>query len=178
MSKYGNFDLAMDSFYHQENLCIEGMRELYFPIDNSYEEYSYLLPKKDINIDVNNSSVGGIFPMNITSAYENSKNAFRFMVYIVGAPPSLSNFKFDIYCNFECLPNAEFLNYMPVVTNTEEVSSVEKKRMILEVQEKPIMKANEVNIVKEEPSFWQRVINKLKNNVPGIKQLIQNNIIK
>ena len=46
LDKYGNFDLAMDSFYHQENLCIEGMRELYFPIDNSYEEYVKLFNEK------------------------------------------------------------------------------------------------------------------------------------
>ena len=38
MAKYGNFDLAMDSFYHQEYMVLDGLRQLYFPLDNSFEE--------------------------------------------------------------------------------------------------------------------------------------------
>ena len=54
LSKYGNFDLAMDSFYHQENLVLEGMRELYFPLDNSHEEYTKLAGNSTIGLIIHN----------------------------------------------------------------------------------------------------------------------------
>ena len=34
--KYGNFDLAMDSHYHQQNYILDGIRLLYFPIEVLY----------------------------------------------------------------------------------------------------------------------------------------------
>ena len=61
LAKYGNFDLAMDSFYYQENLCIEGMRQLYFPIDNSYEEYTKLFNPGLVNIDALTPNPSGIW---------------------------------------------------------------------------------------------------------------------
>ena len=58
LSKYGNFDLAMDSFYHQENLCLEGIRQLYFPIDNSYEEYTKIFDQNCVESYSTTTSYG------------------------------------------------------------------------------------------------------------------------
>ena len=161
LDKYGNFDLAMDSFYHQENLCIEGMRELYFPIDNSYEEYVKLLNPSLIT-GIRKHGVNDAIPV-LSADEDYLKNGFRYMIYVLGAPPSSSCFKCDIYCNFECLPNAEFL---------------EKKEATLIIQQKPVMKISESEkIVPRMPSIWERMKQKFSNALPGIGKLIANGLV-
>lgn len=132
--KYSNFDLAMDSFYHQETNCIKGLREIYFPLDNTYEEYT--------------KTIGSLNEMKIMEplgVLDNRrgftglcKTGFQKMVYVLGAPPNSSCFKVDIYCNFETLPNASFLNYMPVSLTQKNVSPEVKKQSIAIVQKTPI----------------------------------------
>ena len=173
-AKYGNFDLAMDSFYHQENLCLEGLRQLYFPIDNSYEEYSKL---------INNSCAEQVYSNNdeenlkisIELDPDNYKSGFNFFIYTLGAPSS-SCLKLDIYCNYECLPNASFLNYMPTSVSTYGMNSKEKKETLDIVQSKPIMKANEVLEVKTPAnmgwkSYMKDMAKRFKNSLPGMGKL-------
>ena len=171
LDKYGNFDLAMDSFYHQENLCIEGMRELYFPIDNSYEEYVKLL-NGNLVTGVHTENVNDNIPI-FTTDEDYLKNGFRYMIYVLGAPPSTACFKCDIYCNFECLPNAEFLNYLPLTLNLDPTTAEEKKEATLIIQQKPVMKISETNkIATTKPSIWERMKSKFKNALPNIGKLI------
>ena len=77
IGKYGNFDLAMDSFYHQENLCLEGIRELYFPLDNSYEEYSKLINENAVS-DACITGPGNNVP-SIDLNYDQYKSGFNFL---------------------------------------------------------------------------------------------------
>lgn len=133
LSKYTNFDLAMDSFYHQENNCISGLREIYFPLDNNYEEYEKLVSSVS---DLATFPVGNY---DQTKNFKNiGKNGFQQLVYVLGAPPSSACFKVDIYCNFETLPNASFLNYMPVSLTQKHISPEIKKQSIAIVQKNPI----------------------------------------
>ena len=171
-SKYGNFDLAMDSFYHQENLTLEGVRELYFPIDNSFEEYVRVTDGSHLSM-VNGDNVS------VTSDQDYYKSGFNWFVYALGAPANSACFKVDIYCNFECLPNASFLNYLPLTMNPMGVSSQEKRRANMIVQQKPVMKLNEEGVTKitTMPSIWEKLKNKFSNKLPGIGKLIANGII-
>lgn len=169
IAKYGNFDLAMDSFYHQENLVLEGMRELYFPLDNSYEEYTKLVGIDDVQFrfDSNDAS---IFTIDDTDLY---KSGFNFFVYVLGAPPSSACFKVDIYCNYECLPNASFLNYLPLSMNAGTISNAEKKSAISIVQQKPVMNLKEKgSAMTNKPSIWEKMKNKFANSLPGIGKLL------
>lgn len=168
-AKYGNFDLAMDSFYHQENLCLEGMRELYFPLDNSYEEYTKLARAGDITVmELQPSGTG--FYINDTDVYKSGFNQF---VYVLGAPPSSACFKVDIYCNYECLPNASFLNYLPLSMNASSISNIEKKNAISVVQQKPIMSTKDSTALTiQEPSIWEKLKKKFSNSLPGIGKLL------
>jgi len=166
LAKYGNFDLAMDSFYHQENMCIEGSRMLYFPLDNSYEEYMKVTDDSTIADSTSGSSV--VF----TVAEDYYKSGFNWFFYTLGAPASSNCFKVDIYCNFECLPNAQYLNYMPITLNPYVLSNEEKKRMNLIVQSKPVLKANEeggegVQV----PSLFNKMIKKFDNGLPSLDKL-------
>lgn len=137
LQKYGNFDLAMDSFYHQETNSINGLREIYFPLDNTYEEYTKAIG------DIDGLSTGSYGSYDTIPYLSNTgKCGFQQMVYILGAPPSSSCFKIDIYCNFETLPNAEFLNYMPISLTPKTISPEIKKQSISIVQQSPITDLN------------------------------------
>ena len=175
LAKYGNFDLAMDSFYHQENLCIEGMRQLFFPVDNSYEEYVKLFKE---NLPTYNI-VGSNDNLKITTDSDYLKNGFRYMIYTLGAPPNSACFKVDIYCNFECLPNAEFLNYLPLSINVDSTTQEQKKEATLIVQQKPIMKINEIETRTpgNQPSIWRKMYDKFKSSLPGIGKLVAQGLI-
>ena len=92
--------------------------------------------------------------------------------YSLGALPSSNCFKVDIYCNFECLPNAKYLNYMPITLNPYVISNEEKKRMNLAVQQKPVLKANEeagegIQI----PSLFNKMIKKFDNGLPNLDKI-------
>lgn len=176
LAKYGNFDLAMDSFYHQENLCLEGIRELYFPLDNSYEEYTQLANINKANLVWNRERNDFQLMFNDTDSY---KSGFNYFVYVLGAPASSACFKVDIYCNFECLPNSSFLNYLPLSMNADSISNNEKKNAIAVVQQKPIMSVKDSNaLVVSKPSIWEKLKNKFKNALPGIGKLITKGIVE
>ena len=80
--------------------------------------------------------------INIETKRDVLRNGFRYMIYVLGAPPSTACFKCDIYCNFECLPNAEFLNYLPLTLNLDPTTTEEKIKYINIIKKKPIMKIN------------------------------------
>ena len=169
LAKYGNFDLAMDAFYRQENLCLEGIRQLYFPLDNSYEEYTRLMNDNLIKVTPINNT-GTRYKIESTEDY--LKNGFRQVVYVLGAPADQACFKLDIYCNFECLPASPFLNYLPLSMSTESISNIEKKNAISIVQQKPIMNIKDNMALTTKPSIWEKLKQKFKNSLPGIGKLI------
>ena len=171
ISKYGNFDLAMDSFYHQENLCLEGLRMLYFPIDNSFEEYTRTVDGTHVNLSRTPESTQLIF----SADQDYYKSGFNWLIYVLGAPPRSNCFKIDIYCNYECLPNAKFLNYIPLTMNPMNTSSDEKRKANLIVQQKPITKIGEN--IKVMPDIWYKMKNKFSNNLPSLGKLTRLGII-
>ena len=163
LSKYGNFDLAMDSFYHQENLCIEGIRQLYFPIDNSYEEYTKIFDQNCVESFSVSTEYGPVIQIDP----DNYKSGFNFFIYTMGAPQGAC-LKLDIYCNFECLPNATFLNYMPVSVSSYGISNQDKKEAINIIQEKPIMKSNEYIEVQTPASLgWKGYLSNMAKRIGG-----------
>ena len=174
-AKYGNFDLAMDSFYHQENLCLEGLRQLYFPLDNSYEEYCKLINDDSI-ASITHEIDDNLTPQTTVNLDpDNYKSGFKFFIYTLGAPftPCL---KVDIYCNYECLPNAKFLNYMPTSVSTFGLNSKDKKEILDIVQKKPIMKANEIVEVKTPgnmgwKNYMKDMAKRFKNGLPPMAKL-------
>lgn len=177
--KYTNFDLAMDSFYHQENMLVEGLRMIYFPLDNSYEEYVPTNIINGLNFTYDTVTEGTGNKMDISLKDKDAlRDGFNFFFYTLGGPTNTSCIKVDIYCNFECLPNAEFLNYLPLYTNPETISTQEKKEFIKYVQENPIMKAGEMQdkIVKSESGF-SKIMGKLGKFIPGINELMRMGVI-
>ena len=173
IQKYGNFDLAMDSFYHQENLCLEGIRQLYFPIDNSFEEYVRMTDGANITLEEISNKIY------FKSDQDYIKNGFNWMIYVLGAPANSACFKLDVYLNFECLPSASFLNYIPITLSPMGTSSEEKRKANLIVQQKPIMKLSETNDYSPAPmpNIWYKLKKKFGGYMPGIAKLITKGIV-
>lgn len=164
LAKYGNFELARDSYYHQENACLEGLRMLYFPIDNSYEEYCNITNQDNID----GAEVAG----GTVEVIRKEKMAFNWMFWAVGTPANKNCFKIDIFCNFECLPDPAFLNYMPISAYPFMLSPDEKKKFIMLVQSRPILKLNEErDDIIEVPDLFLKMISKFKNGLPGFDRL-------
>lgn len=175
IKKYANFDLAMDSFYHQENLCLEGIRELYFPIDNTFEEYMKTLSTNYCTCTMDDQN---FMACNLYSDQDYYKSGFNQMIYVLGAPINSACFKVDVYLNFECLPNAEFLNYMPITPNNVCIDPHYKKQAIAETQRNSIGKATETTKGNEvKPSIWKKLKEKFGNSLPNIGKLIAKGLI-
>lgn len=168
LSKYGIFDYALDAFYSKTNMTLEGVRMLYFPIDNSYEEYTKVM--NDSILAVEDGLVDGKVVFNPSRDYY--KGVFNWFFWAQGCPSATACFKADIYCNFECLPNARFLNYMPVSINNVYIPVDKRKEWIMSIQQHPIMKANE-DITGEVgiPDIFIKMIRKFKNGLPGFDRL-------
>lgn len=167
IAKYGNFDYAEDSFYHSQNMTLEGVRALYFPLDNSYEEYYKVMDQTVVS-----GEGGDGDPIEFSISDNVYKAGFNWLFYASGAPIASNCFKIDIYCNFECLPNASFLNYMPISLTPFTTSPEEKKRAIVIAQNKPIMKAGE-NTYDDvaTPNLFNKMIKKFDNGLPGFDKL-------
>jgi hypothetical protein len=180
LSKYGNFELARDSFYHQENMAVEGLRMLYFPVDNSFEEYvkTFDTSLGDYSL---NPVYGNIWNNGTLKCQQDYyKSGFNFFFYSINAPPETACFKVDIYCNYECLPNASFLNYLPLSMNAKGISSKEKQKANMIVQQKPVMKANEgIDKVSMNgmPSMWGKLKNAFGGELPELAKMFGKGIM-
>lgn len=167
LAKYSNLEYIRDSYYYQENSCLEGIRALYFPIDNSYEEYVRTCDGKEMGYSGQADANRPIFK--ISESY--FKSGFNWFFYAMNAPPSTNCFKVDIFCNFECLPNSRFLNYMPVSVNPCYITPEEKKKIIMLLQSKSIFKLNEGGECDFRPGIINKMIKKFKNGLPGFDKL-------
>mgnify|MGYP006391931457 FL=1 len=154
LEKYGDFELARDSYYHQENSCIEGVRLLYFPIDNAYEEYTKVLDNTTVAmIEIDASADQYQYSLD----FDTYKSGFNWFFFAQGAPYG-NCFKIDVYLNFECLPRAQFLSYMPITINPYLIPASLKKKFIMMTQNKPIGKAGDENEEGDIPDIFLKMV--------------------
>lgn len=167
LNKYGNFDYAEDAVYSKRNMTLEGMRLLYFPLDNTYEEFAKVATNQDIEIDRFSTA-------NWQEWIQVGKkqNGFNWFFWCRGGPVSSPCFRVDICLNFECLPSASFLNYMPVTVSPCFLGLDEKKKAILVVQERCICSPKDENVYEVTvPSLFIKMMKKFKNGLPGFDRL-------
>ena len=144
-AKYGDFELIRDSVYFQENSCLEGLRLLYFPLDNSFLEFKKVFTGAPSEIiSVGTTSNGGSYARITEDCFT---SGFNWAVYMEGVPESeIRNFRVDFYYNYECLPNPEFLNYMPISLNMCHLTPSMIQKFVEEVQKNAIQKLNNFNL--------------------------------
>lgn len=142
LDNYGNFELIRDSYYYSENLCIEGLKMLYFPLDNSFEEFKDVWDGTVEKVD--SFQIDGILRLGLRISNKYFKPGFNWFIYVQNAPyvADSRNFRFDYYLNYECIPKAEFLNYMPVSISIYRISDEMKQKFIEEVKDRAIQKLN------------------------------------
>lgn len=166
LSKFGIFDYAEDAVYSKRNSTLDGVRLLYFPLDNTYEEFARVASTNDIEIDRDST----------TAAQEwiqvgKKQNGFNWFFWCSGGPTNSSCFRVDICINFECLPSASFLNYIPVTISSCFLLPEEKKRAILYIQDHAIDKNSGSGEDIDVPDIYLRLIKKFKNGLPGFDRL-------
>lgn len=167
LEKYGDFELARDSYYHQENSCIEGVRLLYFPIDNAYEEYTKVLDNTTVAMVAIDDQAN---QFQYSLDFDAYKSGFNWFFFAQGAPQG-NCFKVDVFLNFECLPRAQFLSYMPITINPYLIPASLKKKCIMMAQSKPIGKASDENLDCDIPDIFLKLIQKFKDGLPGFERL-------
>jgi len=121
LAKYGDFNLAMDAYYTQENLTLHGTRSIYFPLDNTYEQY--------VDLGV-------------------TKEGFANLLYISGGVSAANSYKLDICVNVECLPDSTFLNYMPVSATNYSSNAYDPQKIqniVKEAQKQPVTRAEDMD---------------------------------
>ena len=148
--KYSFFKNIKSAYYHQENSCLDGLKMVYFPTDNSCEQFYHLFDMNDFTYDWNMLDGKSCF------FGKNYNDKLKFYVYAMNGTVD-TKYKIDLYLNFECLPNAEYLNYIPINTELDNITNKEKKEMINILQQKPIMKFDE-NITYDDKNDWENNI--------------------
>jgi hypothetical protein len=148
LAKYGNFNLAQDSYYFQERMTLSGVRELFFPLDTTFEQYRRVGPNQN-----------------------DPKLGFSFLIYLqdgVYSGTTASNYKLDVYLNFECLPDATFLNYIP--TSAPALPSGNKEHALKQVQREAITDADagRGNYTGKPLSVWERIKGTIGKMLPSI----------
>ena len=162
--KYYNYNLVLNSTYHKQVNCVDGIRLLYFPIDNSYEEFVNVLePNNIINVDYykkGRDDTGGCY----LKGDKNYKNGFNFYIYTLNNfydnpwDDELLRYKLDVYCNFECIPYTEYIKWLPLNINLNYINNNDKREIIELIQGKCITQLNKVtNILK-----WKDILKQLK----------------
>lgn len=145
LSDFTNRELIQDSYYFKENSCLEGIKMLYFPLDNSFNEFRKVYDGSNTYIEMINNNQ---WPVIKCKDDDQFKSGFYWGVYLMGVPYNGSrNFKVDFYCNYECIPNPQFMNYMPVEINDYSIAPQALKDFIDEIKKKSITKLSSFNII-------------------------------
>lgn len=139
--KYGNFEMIRDSFYSHDSSCLEGIRVLYFPLDNSFNEFRKVYDGSKTTWSYNAEANSPVATIN----EEFFKSGFNWVFYLQDCPYKDTQrlYRVDFFMNYECIPKTEFLNYMPISVNVYPYLSKDLiNNFIKEVQEKAIQKIN------------------------------------
>ena len=145
LEKCSSVEAVRDSFYSSENSCLEGIKMLYFPLDNSYNEFvNICTPDKIIAVEDIVTYLNGT-RQGFRLSPDCVRDGFGWLCYLQGCPYSNAskNFRLDYYLNYECIPRPELMNYMPVSIDAKPcLTNDVKKKILEEVQGKAIQKLN------------------------------------
>lgn len=138
-NEYYSFQAIRDEIYSTENSVLSGLRLLYFPIDNRYENYIKLFDGTIESMiqarpDLNRRDPNVI----IDPSYFNA--GFNWIFYVQNGSKKNSSYRVDLYCNFECLPTAKMMDYCPINACNCSMGQKEKKTIIDKIKENSIQK--------------------------------------
>ena len=137
----GDFNKWRHEIYHTENPSVEGLRLLYFPSDNSFNEYVKInnYEHMKIKFDYILASGSKLMP-NFYYDEDYYKAGFNWIVYGQNLPTISKSIRLEFNANFECLPTNEFLNYCPIDVCRRSISFTEQKKIYEIVKDNAIQK--------------------------------------
>ena len=139
---FGTLEPIRSSVYFRENLAIEGLKMLYYPIDNSFQQfYKVFDGSEKIKIIGAQTEATGTFAA-LQLPKDNLPAGFGWIVYLQGVPTGSKCFKLDYYINYECLPKADLLNYIPITINNCYITPQLRDKFIEEVKKNAVAKLN------------------------------------
>lgn len=112
MMKYGDFNYVRQLPYSKENSILDGIRMIYYPVDNYYSEFVPIF--NGSGMQAVSDGKHSVVPMFIVdSSY--FKSSFNWIVYAQNAPP-YCRIKIHVCCNFECLLDQAYMDFIPTST--------------------------------------------------------------
>ena len=161
-----NSDKALTSaFYYKINSCHKGIKMVYFPPDNSYEEFISPLDIKNLYFskrEVIGSTRAAAAVEETLQAKNNYKNGFKFLIKTFDLPVN-AGINVDISCNYECIPNSLYLNVLPINATNFKLNLKNKKDIINIIKKKPILDLEE-NIIIEKEEDWKTELRKIDSD--------------
>ena len=110
LDKY-NENTIKNSYYYIENKIIDGFRMIYYPLDNSYEEFVKVYKGPGLRVDkwINSNRYS------ISLSDEYFKSGFKWIIFLNGIDRySIGSVLMEIHCNYECIPDLKYINYLPM----------------------------------------------------------------
>lgn len=101
--------------YSIETSCLEGVRMLYFPLDDRFMEFKRMMTSYGCTARVRR--IGASSYAFLKGKQEHFQSGFNFFIYLYRCRADAKILDITTYLNFECIPNPEFLNYFPITIN-------------------------------------------------------------
>lgn len=128
--------------YYREVNCLEGLRMLYFPIDNKSLEFKKIFDWNSLyQVGTAEGNISTTVNVN-TIEIDSDDYDGRFAWIIIGEqlPTTASIIRLELYCNFECTPEPKLLNYIPISINSFYISENDMIEIWKKIKDKCVEK--------------------------------------
>lgn len=132
---YQNINRLRQATFNCEHNLADGIRMLYFPVDNTYNEFYRVFDGEEFTMEYENDYNRPV----LKTLPEYHQNGFNWFIYGCNIP-NFSKFRVELYCNFECIPNPKMLNFIPVESKDNYIEPEEKTEIIKLIQKNCIKK--------------------------------------
>ena len=115
----------------KETYCLDGgLRLVYYPVDNSYMEFTRIVTVDDIKVKDVDTDDEEFKYIDVNKQCYRSK--FGWFVFFDGIPDRELWFKLDMCCNFELIPKADYIPYMDVQAGDKKKLNDDERKKLLE----------------------------------------------
>lgn len=138
-SEFTDFNNVNHLVYSYTGNVLNGVRMLYFPIDNKYDEFT-----KVFNGDVSDVVISRSFatsePFQPVVNIRQFNRGFWWLLYAQGLPVSSKCLRLELTLNYELMPSEKYLNYMPININPVYIDSKVRRKLLIQVAKQAVTK--------------------------------------
>lgn len=135
-SKYRAFNNVRHLPFFREYPLLNGIRMIYYPVDKSFENFVKVYDSGHTEKTLTRFGETANPEFLVPEDYYQS--GFTFVVFVQGGPRNKACIQADICCNFECLPNEEFLIYLKPKPSRCLISLAEKRKVWMLIKDQLI----------------------------------------